>query len=196
MIRRHCPANMIISETKLCGDRAQGIIDRLPLDGAIVANSFGRSSELWLLWDSEQVELIELSSTEQEIHAIVSSTANYPWLLSAIYASPRLVERRLLWDNLETMAGLHSLPWVIAGDFNEVLMNGDKFGGNAVSISRALRFQDCLNVCNMIEIGFAGPQFTWSNHRPLTQLVQKRIDRVFVNPGWNNLHHEAVVLHL
>lgn len=41
MIRRHCPAIMIICETKLCGVRAQGIIDRLPMDGAIVANSLG-----------------------------------------------------------------------------------------------------------------------------------------------------------
>lgn len=138
MIRRLCPAIMIISETKLCGDKANRIIDRLPMDGAIVANSFGRSGGLWLLWDSDQVDLSELSSTEQEIQALVSSTANAPWLLFAIYASPRLVERKMLWENLETVAGLHSLPWVIAGDFNEVLMNEDKFGGADVSISRAL----------------------------------------------------------
>lgn len=84
------------------------------------------------------MELTELSSIKQEIHALVSSTTNSPWLLSAIYASPRLSKRRLLWDNLETVTGLHSLPWVIAGDFNKFLMNGDKFGGNAVSISKAL----------------------------------------------------------
>ena len=139
------------------------------------------------------MELSELSSTKQEIYALVSSTANPPSLLFAIYASPRLVEQRLLWENLETVASLHSLPWVIAGNFNEVLMNGDKLGGNAISISRALRFQECLNMCNMIDIGFAGPRFTWSNHRSLAQLVQERIDRVFVNPVWNNLHPEGAV---
>ena len=48
MIRRHCPAIMIFSETKLSGDRAIRIIDKLPLDGAIVANSFGQSSGAWL----------------------------------------------------------------------------------------------------------------------------------------------------
>ena len=48
MIHRHCPAIMIINETKLCGDRAQGIIDRLPIDRAIIANSFGLSGGLWL----------------------------------------------------------------------------------------------------------------------------------------------------
>lgn len=56
------------------------------------------------------MELSELSSTKQEIYALVSSTANPPSLLFAIYASPRLVEQRLLWENLETVASLHSLP--------------------------------------------------------------------------------------
>ena len=50
-----------------------------------------------------------------------------------------------------------------------------------VNISKALRFQDCLNNCRMIDIGFSRPRYTWSNHRPLLQLVQERIDRVFVN---------------
>ena len=104
MSRRHYPTIVIINETKLSGDRVKGIIDRLPLDGAIVAKSFGWSGVLWLLWDFDQVELAELSSTEQEILTIVSSTTNSPWLLFAVYASPRLAKRRLLWDNLETVA--------------------------------------------------------------------------------------------
>ena len=65
---------------------------------------------------------------------------NSSWLLSAIYASPRYVERQLLWDNLSMVTGLHSFPWVIVGDFNEMLSGDDKFGGNPVSISRALKF--------------------------------------------------------
>lgn len=44
------------------------------------------------------------------------------WLLSAVYASPRFAERRLLWENLSSVVGLHSLSWVVIGDFNEVLM--------------------------------------------------------------------------
>lgn len=196
MIRTHSPAIMIITETKVCGDRAKRIADKLPFDGAIFANSFGLSGGLWVLWDSNQVEISELSSTEQEIHVVVSTTANAPWLLSAVYASPRLAERRLLWYNLAVVAGLHSMPWVIVGDFNEVLMGDDKLGGNSVNINRELRFQDCLDSCKMIDIGFAGPRFTWSNRRPLSHLVQERIDRVFVNAEWNAIFPKAAVLHM
>ena len=64
MIRTHSLAIMIIIETKVCGDRAKRIADRLLFDGTIFANSFGLSDGLWVLWDSNQEEIYELSSTE------------------------------------------------------------------------------------------------------------------------------------
>lgn len=108
----------------------------------------------------------------------------------------RYVEWRLLWDNLAVVSKLHGLPWVIAGDFKEVLTGDDKFGGRAVSTYRALQFQECLNTSKMIDIGFSGARYTWSNNRPIGQLVQERIDRVFVNVEWNALFLEAWVEHL
>ena len=129
LVHVHSLAIMIVIETKVSGDRAKMIADRLPLDGVIFANSIGFSGGLWVLWDSNQVVMIELSLTEQKIHAIISSTSKPSWLLSTMYGSPRFAERRLLWDNLKSVAGLHSMPWVIAGDFNEVLIGEDKFGG-------------------------------------------------------------------
>lgn len=48
----------------------------------------------------------------------------------------------------------------------------------------------------MIDIGFSGTRFTWSNHRALTHLIQERIDRVFVNVTWYKLYPETCVSHL
>ena len=110
------------------------------------------------------MSVTKLATTEQEIHALVTPIySNTPWLLSVVYANPRFVERCLLWDNLKTVSELHSFSWVMAGDFNEVLMGEDKYRGRAVNICRALRFQDCLDSCRMIDIGFSGTCFTWSN---------------------------------
>ena len=65
-----------------------------------------------------------------------------------------------------------------------------------MSTSRVLWFQECLNNCKMINIGFVRPRFTWSNHRPLYNLVEERIDKVVVNPNGNNLHPETAIYHL
>ena len=115
--------------------------------------------------------------------------------LFAIYASLRFTKRRLLWENLIAVSGLHSLPWVIVGDFNEVLMGEDKFGGRSVNINRAFIFQECLDTCRMIDIGYSGAWFTWSNHHPLNHLIQERIDWVFINAEWNFLYLDASVQH-
>ena len=194
LTRIYNPAILILTETKASGDRTKRIVDRLPFDGAIFANTIGLSGGLWLLWDSFRVSVTKLLTTEQEIHALVTPIySNTLWLLSAVYTSPRFVERRLFWDNLKSVSDLHSFPWVMAGDFNEVLMGEDKFRGTSVNISRALRFQDCLDSCRMIDIGFFGTRFTWSNQRPLMNLIQERIDRVFVNAEWNGLFPEVSV---
>lgn len=197
LVQMHSPAIMIITETKISGLRAKNITDQLQFDGAIHANNIGFSGGLWVLWDSTQVEISELSSSEQEIHTLVRDlSSNSSWLMSAIYASPRYAERRLLWENLSQVAELHTLPWIIAGDFNEVLTGEDKFGGLPINISRAIKFQECLNSCRLFDLGFSGPRFTWSNRQPLSHLIQERIDRVFVNTDWNEFYPEANVRHL
>ena len=150
-----------------------------------------------MLWDSDRVDVTPLADTKQEIHATIKvRNSNSSWLFTAVYASPRTAERHILWNNLINIGELHNLPWVLAGDFNEPLSEDDKFGGRAVSVSRSLLFKECLDKCNMIDIGFSGPRFTWTNKREFQALIQERIDRVFVNPNWCLLYPEARVVHL
>ncbi|XP_050247698.1 uncharacterized protein LOC126695106 [Quercus robur] len=88
------------------------------------------------------------------------------------------------------------MPWVIVGDFNESLTAEDKFGGRAFGVNSSLHFKECLDNCNMMDIGFSGPCFTWINKREVQALIQVRLDRFFVNPSWFLLYPEARVIHL
>ena len=102
-----------------------------------------------------------LCSTKQKIHVSVKvKGSNSLWLLSAIYASSRRSERRILWENLKIIAGLNNLPWVMLEDFNDILSCEEKWGGNRPLNCRIREFRDCLNVCNMIDLGFSGTKFT------------------------------------
>lgn len=102
----------------------------------------------------------------------------------------------MLFENLSKVVDLHSKPWIIAGDFNESLIGDDKFKGRPVSINRSLMFKVCLNKCNMVDICFSGPRYTWMNKRENHSLFQERIDRFFMNPSWCLLYLDAKVLHL
>ena len=82
------------------------------------------------------------------------------------------------------------------GDFNEVLCGEDKYRGRQVNINRALECKDCLNSCNMIDLGFAGPRFTWTNKRLISDLISERIYRCFANLEWRIMYPEATVTYL
>ena len=197
MIQKHNLVILVVMETRVRGNKAREITERLPFDGAIRSDAVGFASGIWVLWNSDRVNVAHLASTEQEIHFTVKvRISNVIWLFSIVYASPRCAERHILWNNLMKVADLHNMPWVIAGDFNEPLVNDDKFGGRAVSVNSSLLFKECLDKCNMIDIGFAGPRYTWTNRREIQALIQERIDRFFVNPQWCLLYPDAKVTHL
>lgn len=82
------------------------------------------------------------------------------------------------------------------GDFNEVLSGDEKFGGNSINLNRALEFKECLDDYNMLDLGFTGPKYTWTNSRPITDLILERIDRCLANPSWRTLYSDATVTHL
>lgn len=79
------------------------------------------------------------------------------------------------------MADLHNKPWIMVGDFNEPLTDKEKFRGRGVNVNCFLIFKECLNSCNMVDMEFTGPRYTWTNKRDLNNLILERIDRYFMN---------------
>ena len=60
----HDPAIFVVMETKLGGDKAREITDRLPFDGAIYTDMIGYAGGLWLLWNFDRVKIQRLASTK------------------------------------------------------------------------------------------------------------------------------------
>lgn len=77
-------------------------MDKLPFDGAIHTDTIGFASGLWLLWNSNKVQITQLALSEYEVHVLVKVTAStFEFIASAIYASPRFQERCVLCNNLK-----------------------------------------------------------------------------------------------
>ena len=97
LVRNHDPVILVVMETRVGGDKAREITDRLAFDGAIHTDTIGFIGGLWMLWHSDRVEVNSLATTEQEIHAVIKViSSNFDWLFTAMYASPRSAERQIL----------------------------------------------------------------------------------------------------
>ena len=82
------------------------------------------------------------------------------------------------------------------GDFNKVLSEEEKFGGSPICQRRVRAIQDCMNECHMMDLGFSGSKFTWSNKRDLGGLIQCKLDRCWANLDWKSFFPEANITHL
>ena len=113
-----------------------------------------------------------------------------------MYASPKYENRCLLWANLKKVSKHHDLPWILMGDFNEMVDENEKLRGNPISIQRVREYRECMDCCNMLDLSFSSPKFTWPNHKGIGDLIQERLDRCWVNPSWKALYPKASVSHL
>ena len=71
LINCHSPSLLIVTETRVGGARAKEITDSLPFDGAMHTDTIGYDGGIWLLWNSDVVDVSILAATEQEIHAVI-----------------------------------------------------------------------------------------------------------------------------
>ena len=92
-----------------------------------------------------------------------SPTDSYTFFLTAIYASPNFTKRKILWNYLKDLSPSIRLPWVLLGDFNDMLSEDETMGGLPLTSSRINAFQDYLDYCGLMDLGFHGPKFTWTN---------------------------------
>ncbi|OMP00911.1 reverse transcriptase [Corchorus capsularis] len=167
------------------------------LDGDFrIADPIGFSGGLWICWEAQHVSLEILYTSTQVIHAIVRVPGETEWLLSAVYASPLLTVRKKLWDQMEEFALVVRLPWMMLGDFNDISNSSEKFGGATTSIDRCLRFNTMVTNCGLLDLGFQGPTYTWTNRRQGRHRIHERLDRALSNVEWRLRFPEAIVKHL
>nr|KYP70402.1 hypothetical protein KK1_009619 [Cajanus cajan] len=51
------------------------------------------------------------------------------WVCTAVYANPRVELRQQVWAHLRELGGRITLPWLVLGDFNEILLSTECHGG-------------------------------------------------------------------
>ncbi|KAI9119115.1 hypothetical protein K1719_009790 [Acacia pycnantha] len=105
-------------------------------------------------------------------------------LFSAIYANPNEHQRHKLWSLLKNLASEMPVPWLLAGDFNDIKTPLEQRGGG-VNETRCRNFNTWIQDCNLIDFGSNGPFYTWRGPKwDGLERVHKRLDKCFCNVQW------------
>ena len=186
--RKHYPDFIFLMETKQKSDYMLGLKKQLGYDHLFTVEPEGLSGGLAVMWkDSYQVAV--LSSDKIIIDLKVAFGSSF-FFMSCVYGDPVVARRQLVWDRLDSVGLRRDEPWVLVGDFNELLSNDDKCGGVTRDESSFWNFRNLIQNCKLKELRHSGNCLSWAGKRE-TGWVQCRLDRSFGNDEWFSLFPRA-----
>nr|POE62199.1 hypothetical protein CFP56_39527 [Quercus suber] len=155
----------------------------------------GKSGGLALLW-KEGVDARFKSCSNVHIDVVVREfSSSPPWRAMGSYGQPKSEKMYILWQLLEALQDQCEMPWIVFGDFNEIVYSYEKLGGLERDGKWMAKFRDYLDKCGLFDLGFVGHRFTWCNGRHGDQRTKLRLDRMVANEDWLRLFPEASVHH-
>jgi hypothetical protein len=164
----------------------------LGFSGAFAVSSNGLSGGLALFWSSSvKVDLRAFSS--QLIDIVVSQEEGPDFRATLIYGEPRKELRHQFWDRLRFLKSTWNGPWICAGDFNEVLHSDEHFGLRDRDENQMELFRDCLDDCGLMDMGFIGPKYTWTNRQDGERNIKVRLDRAVANGDFLHIFDACTV---
>ncbi|KAM3394231.1 hypothetical protein P3S68_003233 [Capsicum galapagoense] len=154
------------------------------------------TGKLWCFWrDNCIVSLIQ--NHEQHITMKIRKNQNSEnFYVTVVHAKCTKVERKELWNSLENLNKIITMPWCIGGNFNVILHPEEKLGGLPHRNSKSFDFMECMDSCGMTDIGYTGSKYTWCNNWSPCKRIWKRLDRVFINDLWAQKYSNKIVKHM
>ncbi|KAK7259820.1 hypothetical protein RIF29_25435 [Crotalaria pallida] len=159
-------------------------------------NGNSRAGGLVLLWHNG-ITVTILSSSSNHIDArIVTSEEGVVFHATFLYGYPNGHDKKHTWDLLSRLKRNSSDPWVVIGDYNQILGPEDKVGGAGCDFAEIQAARDCLHECGLTEVGFVGSRFTWCNRRKSPDTIEERLDRAFANQSWLDIWQFSLINNL
>ncbi|CAA7045270.1 unnamed protein product [Microthlaspi erraticum] len=135
---------------------------------------------------------------KQEIHVqILSSCKSYidseisykgiPFFSTFIYGEPDLPLRKLVWEEFTNLGLSRDKPWFLTGDFNEILDNTEKSGGQQRTEASFGNFREFISQSDLFDLQHTGNFLSWRGTR-YSHLIHCRLDRAMANGMWLDLY--------
>jgi hypothetical protein len=118
------------------------------------------------------------------------------WSLTGIYGFPEEQNKKKTWQLISTLAGEVVGRWLCCGDLNDILDSHDKQGGISRSQGQLALGRQTVDACHLIDLGFEGYPFTWSNGREEEENIQCRLDRALGTEEFINRFSPIKIVHL
>lgn len=169
---------------------------KLKFEEMVVVEAMEKSGGMTLIWNNN-IRMLEVLSSAFTIEAhVVDPETNWDWWFIGIYTSSDAQVRRNQWKVIKQRRILWGDKWLLAGDFNDIISNDEKWGGRIRDDSSFKDFKGFLEENELTDLGFNGKPWTWCNNWMNEGEIKQRLERALANNLWSQSYDRAKVVHV
>ncbi|XP_031090882.1 uncharacterized protein LOC115995875 [Ipomoea triloba] len=195
LVSKKKPDFLFLMETKVARTHAECLRVKLGFEDLFYIDSVGLSGGLALFWRRNCTARL-LSFSKNHIDVEVTIANSECWRMTCYYGFPERNRRSESWELLRSLATTSDLPWVIIGDFNDLLFQHEKRGGNPHPDALLRGFGETVDDCGLSQLPLRGYQFTWDRGKGTMDWMEEKLDKVLADHRWRGLQEGAVVENL
>lgn len=156
----------------------------------------GKGGGLALYWgEGMKVELLSYGMHHIDVHIREGEDAPI-WRATFVYGEAKVQNRRNMWTLLRRIKDKSENPWLMIGDFNEAMWQGEHFSLVKRPERQMQEFREVLPLCNLHDLGFVGLPWTYYDKREGGRNAKVRLDWAVASPEWMDMFVEARMRHL
>ncbi|KAG8480478.1 hypothetical protein CXB51_024631 [Gossypium anomalum] len=143
-------------ETKLSAKKIESVRLKYGFENRIDVGAVGSKDGLSLRWkENSLISLKSFSSfhIDVDVHDVECDTT---WRLMGFHGNLEEKNRRESWDLLRRLGQDQRIPWVVLGDFNEIVSSFEKKGGRLRADRQMFEFYMALEDCGLNDLGYIG----------------------------------------
>ncbi|WZZ38588.1 hypothetical protein YC2023_034847 [Brassica napus] len=176
------PNVMFPMETKNEDDFINKKLQSLCFDHYFSVPPNGLSGGLSLLWNKDtDITILESSPNLIDTRIEYKGTTSF---VSFVYGAPAAENRAAFWNKLNAVGKGRDDPWLITGDFNDILNNTEKIVGPACPEGSFMAFRSFVAENGLWDLKHSGEQLSWRGSR-YTHFIRSRLDRAMGNCAWS-----------
>nr|GMD72664.1 uncharacterized protein LOC109162712 [Ipomoea batatas] len=157
------------------------------ISGEREENFEGHSGGLACLWKDGSSLSIQPYSSRHIDTVIAHNDGEKFWRFTGFYGQPDRSRRAEGWELLKKLSMRSNLPWVVAGDFNDIMHQSEKNGGTPQPRGLIEGFCNAVEQSGLSDFSFSGHQFTWEKSCGMPSWIQAKLDRILVSDAWKDM---------
>ncbi|KAJ4846114.1 hypothetical protein Tsubulata_033993 [Turnera subulata] len=177
LLVQYGPSVMFLIETQNRGSKVERLRRMFRFPNAFYVDAIGKAGGLALWWD-ESTSVEVLSSSFSFIDTCITLIEKDVRRFSTfIYGLPVRKGRVELWEEISSLRPSTSAIWFLVGDLNTILSEDEKEGGRSTYRKDIEDFNAFVYHNGLLDLGFKGLTYTWSNQRMGEEEVKEKLDR-------------------